>query len=96
VPLVLALTVDAAKNAAIVILLGLLVLGVIVVRFTKTVASKAITLLVVAGVALGVWTQRASMADCASKVKDAAVGTGKPTTNCRFFGAEVDVSVPGR
>lgn len=91
----LAVTVETAKNISLGVLVGLLLLGYLAVKITKSVTQKAFTLLITAGIALGVWTQRANVAECADKVRDQALAGGVPATSCRFFGSDVEISIPG-
>lgn len=93
--MLLALTLDAAKNIAIVVILGLIVAAFLVAKFVSSVAVKAITILVLGGVVLGVWTQRQSLIECGDKVQEKYRAGDFSATQCSFFGAEVDISVPG-
>ncbi len=90
----LALTVEMAKNLSIGVLVGLLLIGYLAVKITKSVTQKAVTMLIVLGVGLGVWTQRANVSECAEKVTNQAAAGSLPSTSCRFFGSDVDISVP--
>jgi hypothetical protein len=45
-------------------------------------------------VVLGVWTQRQSLADCGEEVQAKYLSGDFSATQCSFFGAEVDVSLP--
>ena len=65
--MLLALTLETAKNIAIVVILGLIVIAFLVAKFVNSVAVKAITILVLGGVVLGVWTQRQSLIDCGER-----------------------------
>ena len=89
------MTVDGAKNIAIGVALVLLVFMVLMAWLVKNVTTKLISILILAGLAFGVWTQRSSLEDCASKVKArAAVGDTSDLT-CTFLGSDIKVSVPG-
>jgi hypothetical protein len=86
---VLALTLGQAKTLAIVIVL-VLVVGAIASFFV----AKQITQKIVAGVIFGllavlVWTQRASLDECADKVK---AGGLRGDTTCSFFGREIEIA----
>lgn len=86
-----AITLDGAKNLAIAITIGFVVLAVASAMMVKNITSKIIAVVLMVGFALGVWTQRNELQDCAQRVKDkAAVGDTSATT-CTFFGLEVDV-----
>ena len=80
---VLAMTVDSAKNIALLVLAGVLIVGILAVKITKSVTQKAITLLLTAGIVLGVWTQRANLSTCADKVKAQAAAGSVPDTRAR-------------
>jgi hypothetical protein len=83
----LALTVDAAKNVAVAVTIGFVVLALVAASAIKNVTYKIVTSLLMAGLALGVWTQRSHLQDCAQAVRV------NGATTCRFFGS--DVHVPG-
>lgn len=90
---VLALTVDTAKNVALIVLAGVLLVGFLVVKLMRSVTQKAISLVLTLGVVLGVWTQRANLSECADKVTAQATAGAVPSTTCTFFGTEVDLSL---
>ena len=64
-------------------------------RSVSSVAVKAITILVLGGVVLGVWTQRQSLIDCGEEVQQKYRSGDFSATQCSFFGAEVDITLPG-
>jgi protein-S-isoprenylcysteine O-methyltransferase Ste14 len=90
---VLALTVDSAKNIALLVLAGVLVVGFLAFKITNSVTQKAMSLLLTMGVLLGVWTQRSNVSSCADKVRAQAASGSDPDTTCTFFGTEIDISV---
>ncbi len=83
-----ALSLESAKTLAIVIVIAFIVFAVISAWVIKNVTMKIISILLMVGLALGVWTQRSNLQDCADKAK-AGVGNGSVT--CNFFGSEVSV-----
>jgi protein-S-isoprenylcysteine O-methyltransferase Ste14 len=87
-PASLALSVETAKSIAIIVVLVLLVGAVLSAWLVKSVVAKVVTIVVLAAVALGVWTQRANLQDCADKAKE-RVGTGQAAVTCTFFGYDV-------
>lgn len=89
----LALGVDAAKNLAVAIVIGFVVLALMAATAIKNVTSKIIASLFMAGLALGVWTQRSNLQECTQQVKDKAAIGDYSSTTCPFFGS--DVHVPG-
>jgi hypothetical protein len=95
---VLAITLDEAQNIAV----GLVVLFVVgaigAAWIMKTIMQKIAVAVVLAVLAFAVWTQRASLQDCADKVIDAYAFDGiNPTiidTDCSFFGTTITISDP--
>jgi hypothetical protein len=81
----LALGLDAAKNLAVAIVIGFVVLSLVAASAIKNVTYKIATSLLMIGFALGVWTQRSELQDCARQVREFGA------TSCEFFGTEIDV-----
>jgi hypothetical protein len=84
----LALGLAAAKNLAIAIVIAFVVLALVAASAVKNVTYKIITTLVLAGFALGVWTQRSNLQDCADRVR---ANGGVGSTECTFFGGQIDL-----
>ena len=87
----LALTLSSAKNIAIIIVGVLVVAAIISAKFVASVTKKAILLLIFGALALGVFTQRQSLQNCADKVQD-GVTSGEAT--CTFFGTDIRIKAP--
>lgn len=87
----LALDVDAAKNLAIVLLIGFVLLSLVVGIVIKNITMKLLSMLLMVGLALGVWTQRQTLQDCAEDVRAKAEVGDLSSTTCTFFGRDVDV-----
>lgn len=91
-----ALSVDSAKNIAIVVAIAFVVLSVLSAILVKAIVTKVILVVVLGGLALGAWTQRQSLTDCADKaaaeVENGTAGAGSVT--CTFFGTEVELPAP--
>lgn len=85
----LGLTVDTAKNIAIAAILVLLALSVVSAWVIKSIVTKLVVVVLMVGLALGVWTQRSNLQDCADKAK--LRGTGQGDITCHFFGYDVKV-----
>jgi hypothetical protein len=96
--MVLALSLDAAKNIAIAIVVVFVVGAVVAAWVMKTIIQKVATALVLALLAFAVYSQRTSLQDCADKVKGNfdRVGTSVTVTDtdCSFFGTTVTISDP--
>ena len=90
-----ALTVDSAKNIGIAVAVALVALMLVMAVVIKNVTTKLITILLVGGLAFGVWTQRSSLQDCADKVKARGLLGVTTDVTCSFLGSDVKVSVPG-
>ena len=97
-PCVIALTLDAAKNIAVVVALVFAVGSVLAFVVLRTIVQKLATALVLALLAFSVWTQRAALQDCADKVRDSYAREGTSVTfldtDCSFFGVTVTISDP--
>ena len=76
-----ALDVGQVKTLAIVILIGLVVLGVLVGVLVQKVVLKLGILVVIAGLLGVVWWQRSAVVSCAK------------TRQCSFFGVDVRASL---
>ena len=85
-----ALSLESAKTIGIVIVVAFVVFAVISAWVIKNVTMKIISILLLVGLGLGVWTQRSNLQDCADRAKD-KVTAGADTVKCKFFGSEVSV-----
>ncbi len=86
-----ALTLSNAKNIAIIVVGILLLLAIISAKVVTSVTKKAILLLVLGALALGVFYQRQALQSCADKVKD-GITNGEAT--CTFFGTDIHIKAP--
>jgi len=87
----LALTYATAKNIAILVLVALVVIAVVMAKVMSNISRKAVALLLIAGLALGVWTQRQSLQRCADSVR--SIPDGRVAV-CQFFGQEIEIKAP--
>lgn len=85
----LALTLGQAKTVAILIVIVLVALAIGSAWLMKTIAQKAALAVILALLALLVWTQRSSLDECADKVREGGV---QVDTTCSFFGRDVNIS----
>ena len=83
-----ALTLDSAKNIALIVVGVLIVAAIISAKVVAGVTKKAILLLVFAALALGVFTQRQALQRCADRI-----APGQETT-CTIFGTDIHIKVP--
>jgi hypothetical protein len=86
-----ALTTDDAKTIGAVVVVGFAVLAIAAAWLMKTIVQKVILAVVLGGLAVGAWSQRAAVDDCVAEIS-ASVGDGEAAT-CSFLGIEVDVPV---
>ena len=82
-----ALSLESAKTVAIVIVIAFVGFAVISAWLIKNITMKIISIVLMVGLGLGVWTQRSNLQDCADRAKEKG-GTG---ITCEFFGSEVSV-----
>jgi len=87
----IALSLDSAKNIAIVVAIAFVAFAVVSAWVIKNLVTKLIMVLLLAGLALGVWTQRSSLQDCAAQAKAKAEAHDTTSVTCHFFGTDVDV-----
>lgn len=89
----LALTLDQAKTAATIAAIGLVVLAIGSAWLMRTVAQKLALVAILGLLAVVVWSQRASLQECADKVRaEARTQVTRVDTTCNFFGRDVDIS----
>lgn len=88
-----ALDVETAKTVAIVAVGAFVLFGILSAWLVKTVVTKVIMIVVMAGLAVAAFSQRASLDDCATRAKD-AVGDVE-SVECTFFGTTIDVPTGG-
>jgi len=93
----LALTLGQAKTIAMLVVAGLIVLALASAWVMKEVMQKVALVVILGLVALLVWTQRASLQECADKVRatrvllpDSDVDSDVDTT-CSFLGRDIEV-----
>jgi len=86
-----AMTLESAKNIGIGVAVGLIALMVLLAIVVKNVTAKIISLVLVGGLAFGVWTQRSSLQDCADKVKARGIVGDTADVTCTFLGSNINV-----
>jgi beta-lactamase regulating signal transducer with metallopeptidase domain len=94
-----AMTVETAQTIAIVIVLVLVVLAVVAAKIMASITQKVIGVVVLAGLAALVWSQRTSISDCADTLKEQAATASASkdlpeSAACTFFGYELEVTLP--
>ena len=87
----IALSLESAKTIAIVVAVVFVVLSVISALVIKSIVTKLIMVVLMACLALGVWTQRTSLQDCADRAQAKAEAGDISGLTCTFFGTAIDV-----
>jgi hypothetical protein len=90
VGIVIALTSSSAQAVAVAIAVGLVLIAYAWFKFIKAVTTKAIGLVVILGLVLGMWNERSSIKQCALDVTKGV----KTPKDCAFFGVW-DLKFPG-
>ena len=87
----IAMTLDSAKNIGIAVAVGLVAVMVAMAWLIKSVTTKLICVVIVGGLAFGVWTQRSSLQSCAQKVENRGVVVNQAPATCSFLGSDIKV-----
>jgi ABC-type transport system involved in cytochrome bd biosynthesis fused ATPase/permease subunit len=82
---VLSLAVDDARTIATIAAVVMIVAAVVISRLITSLVLKAVSLVVLVGLAAALWVQRGALADCAEGI------ARDPAASCSFFGIDVDV-----
>ena len=85
------MTVDTAKNLLLVVIAVVILIAFLVAKYVTSAAMKALLILVLGGVVLGVWSQRQALSDCAAEVQEKVSAGDGSSTQCSFFGTTVTV-----
>ena len=87
----LALDYDSAKRLALWLVGGFILLSVISAMVIKNIVGKLVSALLMAGLALGAWTQRTELQDCAQRARERAAAGAASDLTCRLFGSDVTI-----
>ena len=90
----LALSLQAARNGAIIAVVVLVALAIASAWLMKSIAQKVALVVVLGLLAVLVWTQRASLDDCAKRVRAdraASVAGDERDTTCTFLGRDITI-----
>jgi hypothetical protein len=88
------LSVDSAKNLAIGAVVVFLVMALASAWVVKHAVTKMITMALMAGLALGAWTQRSNLEQCLDRATLAVDVGAADSVTCTFFGTEVELPAP--
>jgi hypothetical protein len=82
------------RDGAFLVVVGAVLLAVVSAFVVKAVVGKVVTIVLLGGLAVLVWSQRQTLQDCADRV-GATLGAGAvDDTTCTFFGRDVTISAP--
>jgi protein-S-isoprenylcysteine O-methyltransferase Ste14 len=91
---VFGLDLDTVRNVALVVVVVAVLLAAVTAFVVKAVVGKVVTIVVLGGLAVLVWSQRQTLQDCADRV-GATLGAGAvDDTTCTFFGRDVTITAP--
>lgn len=88
----LALDLDAAKRIAVLLVAAFVILAIVFSIVVKKTTAKLIWVLLMGGLALGAWTQRNQLQDCADRVESKVAVGDFSETACTFFGTDVTIT----
>ena len=87
-----ALTVDQAKNGSLIAIAVCVILLLVVLKFISSVVTKIIFSIILTAIGGVAFSQRSSLADCASKISQEIQGnTNASSVTCTFFGHDIDI-----
>lgn len=89
-----AITLETARNVAVLVALGLVVGAFVAAWIIRKLVAKALTAVVLAGLAVVVWSQKDSLDECADRVKTTLAAGAVDDTTCTFLGRDVTVKSP--
>jgi len=82
---------DTARNSALAVAVGAVVLAVLAGWLLKAIIAKIVGVLLLGVIALLVWTQRTALDDCVEQVRSRIASNSVETATCSFFGRDVTV-----
>jgi hypothetical protein len=91
---VLGLDFSTARDVALAIAVGAVVLAVVAALLIKMIVSKLIVVALLVVVAAVAWQQRGAVVDCADGVRRTLAEGVSDDTTCTFFGRDVTVASP--
>lgn len=87
------MSLDTAKTIGLVVAVGLFIVALGSAWAAKKVATKFLSVIIFGGLALGVWTQRSNLSDCATKAQERVKVGDTRSISCTFFSTEVDIGI---
>ena len=91
--LVQALNLNQAKNGSIIAIAACAVLVLLVLKFISSLVVRLVLSIVFAALGVVVYSQRASLVDCADKLTASASAPSSGSVTCTFFGRDVKIDL---
>lgn len=88
------LDLDTVRNVALVVVVVALLLAAVTAFVVKAVVGKVVTIVVLGGLAVLVWSQRQTLQDCADRVGETLGAGAVDDMTCTFFGRDVTITAP--
>ena len=60
----------------------------------KNVTGKLISVIIIGGLALFVWTQRSSLQSCSHKLRARIAAGDRSDVTCSFIGSDIKIAAP--
>ncbi|MEY2416656.1 MAG: hypothetical protein QOH53_1990 [Ilumatobacteraceae bacterium] len=89
-----ALTLESAKNIGIAVAVALVALMLVMAFVIKNVTAKLLSVVIIGGLAFGVWTQRSSLQNCADKLRARVAAGDASDVTCSFIGSDINITRP--
>ena len=89
------LTLETARNLTIALIVLFVVGGILSAWLVRKLVAKLLLLSLFALLAFAVWSNRASLEDCADTVAAALEGGTAADLECSLFGVTVEIPDPG-
>ena len=97
--LIQALDLNQAKNGSIVAIVVCVALILLVLKFISSLVVRLVLSIVFAVLGVVVYSQRASLVDCAEKIRssvsEGSAGSDGSGVSCTFFGRDVSITLNG-
>ena len=86
---------ESAKNFSLLALAGAGFVGLLVLKFAKSIVTKLILLVVCAAVGWSFFTQRDSLNSCIEAARQQVQSGELTTLECKFFGRSLKITSSG-
>ena len=87
----LAIEYEGAKKLALGLVGVFVVLSIVSAVIIKNIVTKLVSVLLMVGLALGVWTQRSNLQDCYQRAQERYDAEVRAGLACNFFGTDVTI-----